>query len=140
MTDWQSKALCTASPEMWFTPGDRAEAMHICRVHCPVVERCLRDALRHPPKDGVQGGVAFNNDSRPFPPGFHLAARTCPKCTFAPPRDPPTDTGVCATYSGYRRHLRRYEHACDPCKKAAVRRWHDQKKAKGATRAPKGEE
>ena len=113
------------SPDAWFEAKTRQEAMHICRTHCPVVEKCLLDALACPPKDGVQGGVAFNNDRRPFPDWFWQPSRTCKACAPTVRRDPPTDTGRCGTYAGYRRHLRRGQDGCSACRAAAARRWRE---------------
>jgi hypothetical protein len=127
--DWRALGQCTSRPDVWFEAKSRGEAMHICRTHCPVVERCLRDALKYPPKDGVQGGVAFNNDRKPFPVWFWQPARTCKTCAPTNRRDPPTDTGKCGTYAGYRRHLRRHQEGCGPCRAASAR---EQRRRKAA--------
>lgn len=133
MTDWRDAAICRTDPERWFNRSARADAMHACRSHCPVVEQCLRDALACPPTDGVQGGVAFNCRSEPFPGWFYKPARTCPACTVAAPEGRTFDTGRCGTYAGYRRHLRRHEAACLPCRAdAALRRQKFRQSRRGA--------
>lgn len=131
--DWRLQGRCRDTPDAWFEAKTRTEAMHICRTHCPVAEQCLLDALECPPKDGVQGGVAFNNERRPYPDWYWVPTKTCQACRPSDLRDPPTDTGACGTYAGYRRHLRRREDGCDPCRAAAVRRQQEQARRKLST-------
>ncbi len=135
--DWRAQGKCRDhDPDVWFEAKTRTEAMHICRTHCPVVEKCLRDALECPPKDGVQGGVAFNNDRKPYPAWYWQPARTCKACVPTDRRDPPTDTGKCGTYAGYRRHLRRNEDGCASCRAAATTRWREQSRRRPRLSTP----
>lgn len=134
--DWREHGRCRAAPDAWFEAKTRAEAMHICRTHCPVVEHCLRDALGSPPTDGVQGGVAFNFDRKPFPGWYWQPSRRCRACAPTDRRDPPTDTGKCGTYAGYRRHLRRFEAGCTACLAAAAREQRRRQAAKGWLSTP----
>lgn len=88
--DWRSLGVCRyEDPELWFTDSQRAEAMHVCRVHCPVVEQCYRDALRIRPTAGVQGGEAWSTRGMPLYGGAIEPAKSCGRCRpgqSAPPR------------------------------------------------------
>jgi DNA-binding NarL/FixJ family response regulator len=79
--DWWSRGMCRhEDPELWFTDSVRAEAMHVCRVHCPVVEVCYRDALKARPRAGVQGGEAWSAKGAPLYGGAIEPAKTCVRC------------------------------------------------------------
>lgn len=79
--DWWARGVCrNEDPELWFTDSLRAEAMHVCRTHCPVVEQCYRDALRNRPKAGVQGGQAWSAKGTPMYAGALEPAKTCTRC------------------------------------------------------------
>jgi hypothetical protein len=60
--DWRDQALCLhLDPDFMFGARARAEALHICRRHCPVLNDCqaYAQALRPAPTDCVMGGVAW---------------------------------------------------------------------------------
>jgi WhiB family redox-sensing transcriptional regulator len=69
--EWQERALCRTwiasspgdpgrSPELWFPEnrraGDARRAKAFCRV-CPVMDRCLREALKDAETRGIWGGL-----------------------------------------------------------------------------------
>lgn len=65
---WWQLAACAGTPDLhtadlragWQTDFTaQAQARHICRAHCPVLDRCRRDAERHRPADVTQGGVVW---------------------------------------------------------------------------------
>lgn len=66
MTGWRDLAVCRRDPDMWFTAGLRAVAVHVCRKHCPVAEDCYQ-ALRFTSiTNGVMAGVAFGDGGVPM--------------------------------------------------------------------------
>lgn len=133
--DWRVHAFCAPNPDMWFDVATRPLAMHTCRRHCPVVEQCLKDAREHPPKEGVQGGVAWNTRQQQIPESFCQPLRRCSQCLSTPVKSPPTDTGACGTYMGYRRHMKRAELACGPCITASTLQRREYVKRRDARRA-----
>lgn len=60
---WEESALCRTSgrdPELWFpesrASADARRAKAFCRV-CPVVDRCLSEALKSQEIRGIWGGL-----------------------------------------------------------------------------------
>lgn len=114
-------ALCAKSDgDLWFTEADRALALHLCKVHCPVADQCPTPVgFSH----GVIAGVAYNQNGRPTH-HQNADARRCTTCTDAreaetAERDATRPTTTvwpdCGTTQAYRRHCKRREHACRPC-------------------------
>ena len=75
--DWRNHAACRrpdVEPELWFTRKTRAQALHICQLHCPVLKTCQLFArnLRPAPTDCVMGGIPwrayYDSEYRPHPP------------------------------------------------------------------------
>lgn len=69
---WRERAACKNDPRFTVDAQHglnnelRAQARHICRAHCPVVEECLADAKENPPSGTVQGGLLWDDwGSRP---------------------------------------------------------------------------
>lgn len=97
---WQEHAACRDhDPELFWPNGRRdtrvATALAICAT-CPVAEQCAAYATEHRIRDGVWGG------------------RDRGKRRGGPGRPP----AKCGTPSGYRRHLKRKETPCQPCRDA----------------------
>jgi WhiB family redox-sensing transcriptional regulator len=116
-TDWMELAACTAhDPEMWFPKkvgvGARKEAevaQRICQK-CPVQKACEKYAKDHRIPFGVWGGVY---------------RRKAAIASVKPPADHGTD-------SGYRRHMRLREPACDRCRTAHSFAWSEYMKRRRA--------
>ncbi len=109
MSDWMTDAACKdTDADIWFgaDTSDRTvrhhqtEAKRICFT-CPSLDPCLDYALDNNIKEGVWGGL--NEDER------RRMARGRRK-------EPPT--AKCGTRSGYGKHLRAGEAACDDCRAA----------------------
>lgn len=75
---WWHDATCTQTPELhladvgsggWIDPHSiAAQAVHICRTHCPVRAECEADTAKHPPAGMVQAGqvwVTLNVGNQP---------------------------------------------------------------------------
>jgi WhiB family redox-sensing transcriptional regulator len=98
--EWVERAACRAAPKedvddaFGFLVAQRAFIDRFC-VGCPVRQECLEYAGDHP---GVYGGLTETERKA-------LRPRT-------------GDTEACGTVRGYRRHYRRHEDACDPCREA----------------------
>lgn len=122
-------ALCVGEdPEVFFPlPGDRAtaaKAREIC-ARCPVIEACLTAALReeggrsHSTRFGIRGGKSPNQRHRLYK---QRRAEEEAKAVSSPVTDPaqPKQRRVakCGTRSGYLRHRRNNEVACDACRAA----------------------
>jgi hypothetical protein len=74
---WTTRGLCQANPDMWVSErngklGDRdhVQAVHICRVHCPVFEECAKATMDPIPRVGVQAGILWRKP--PDAPGPEL--------------------------------------------------------------------
>lgn len=60
--DWSRHAACRRlHPDFVFKARNRAEALHICHRHCPVLQRChdFTLSLTPPPTDCVMGGLPW---------------------------------------------------------------------------------
>jgi hypothetical protein len=83
---WWERGACTrVDPDLHASVRwvDRAEALHICLTHCPVLAQCRADALARPYRSMVVGGLAFGTDAKPSTyPG---PARSCRLCTGTGP-------------------------------------------------------
>lgn len=115
---WMSQAAClNADREVFFPekggPGD--DAKRIC-AHCPVVQECLDWALALPADTvGVWGGTT--------PKERRTLRRMGAARTVKPPAE-------CGSPSGYGRHRRNGEDACEPCRRAhnaRKREWREQR-------------
>jgi hypothetical protein len=112
MTPERIRWPCRADPERWFT-RDRTQlglAVHDCIRHCPRVEECR--ATEERPVDGVLGGVLFNVERKVD--GKQPAEVRCDSCRIGVS----VPTGVCGSTAGARRHRRRGERVCLPCRTA----------------------
>lgn len=134
---WTERAACrpgTGVPADMFateTRPARAAAVHVCRVHCPVMGECDLEAkgfigTADQYRSMVAGGVAYNQygkvDARRMPPV------RCPLCTVLPKPWPEpgeqargkttTEPAPCGTTAGYSRHRRHREPICEPCRAA----------------------
>lgn len=91
-------------PELFYPAGNELiqfeEAATVC-FSCPVKVACLAGARARGESFGVWGGVNFE------------------KSPAAAPFDP-TKVAQCGTYAGAKRHRKRDQDVCDPCKAAAV--------------------
>jgi hypothetical protein len=117
---WWRDAQCRREdPELFFTESTeaRAEALHICRSHCPVLRECRREARARPPVGAVQGGEAYNASGKRNGYDFKPAS-TCRHCWPERPIRPTTETGACGESKGYARHIRRNERPCAACAEA----------------------
>jgi hypothetical protein len=58
---WWEAALCRGRTLMFFTRDHyiAAQALHLCRAHCPVLSACAREAARLVPTGAVQGGIWY---------------------------------------------------------------------------------
>jgi hypothetical protein len=123
---------CTEDPELWFSTNgdDRAEAMHVCLSHCPILQRCREWAEAEPPVVAVQAGVVWTWDRTPDR-RRHPVAHRCRRCPALPISGPNAarielarqqnqqpDTFLHGESAGYYRHLRSGDRACDPCRLA----------------------
>lgn len=114
---------CRDNPDLWFAdmPGERGQAIHICREHCTRLVECRQ---LPPVQGGVQGGVYFGSSGEPAtrqPRPVRCEACRLPTSPVTVPvavLKPPADTGACGEVAGYSRHRRRGQHPCGPCGKA----------------------
>lgn len=118
--EWWLQAQCRKEdPDLFFRDGNeaRAEALHICLNHCPVLEQCRREARANPPVGAVQGGEVYTITRVRY--GYETrTAPTCRHCWPERPIRPPSDTGACGEAKGYSRHIRRSQWPCEPCREA----------------------
>lgn len=100
--EWMDDANCHGLTHVMYpvtdagtTAGKRdlARAKAVCR-RCDVQAECLAYAINEHENDGVWGGLAPRERTKVKPPTAHH---------------------LCGTSSGYRRHRRDVERACDPC-------------------------
>lgn len=116
---------CRADPNLWHSeaPADRRLAIHICQSHCLVRDWCAALADRIPCAHAVQAGVVHNRygermEQQPKPSSKDCAVCCAARLAAVDTRKPPTLSGQCGTYNGYRRHTRRHERSCVPCLEA----------------------
>ena len=59
---WVAEGTCRGMTEVFFSdePGDIEQAKRICAT-CPVIEPCLKEAIRNREPWGVWGGQLFRN-------------------------------------------------------------------------------
>lgn len=62
---WQKRAACRLDPDMWFDGAARADAVHVCRRHCPVLAECKEWADSVETVGGVFGGIAYSQTGIP---------------------------------------------------------------------------
>jgi Transcription factor WhiB len=60
---WWEAAICRGLTRMFFSRDSQvaAQAMHLCRAHCPVLASCAREAARLTPTGAVQGGIWYHD-------------------------------------------------------------------------------
>ena len=65
---WWEKAACIETPHLHTadiphgvigSDGPQAWAVHICRVHCPVIDDCRDDIADRTPRGVVQAGIVW---------------------------------------------------------------------------------
>lgn len=59
---WSTRGACRRlHPDFMFEPTHRAESVHICNTHCPVLDQCraYADSLRRAPTDCVMAGRTY---------------------------------------------------------------------------------
>jgi hypothetical protein len=153
-TSWETRAACRHNPDLWasgFT-HQRAFAIHICVTHCPVYRQCEAGVAVRPCPGTVQAGVLYNDAIRPAPAKRQPSAsgRHCAACAEvkalpakpAPQSKPTSRWPDCGTARAYKRHIKRREKACAPCREAervaSKQRRADRKAANGVadTAAP----
>ncbi|MGW2367143.1 WhiB family transcriptional regulator [Streptomyces sp. NPDC001667] len=121
-------ALCVGEdPEVFFPlVGDRAtakKAREIC-ARCPVAEACLAEALReeggrsHSTRFGIRGGKSPNQRHRLYRQRKAAEEARVQSPPVADPPQPKRRVAKCGTRSGYLRHRRNDEVACDACRAA----------------------
>lgn len=120
---WMADALCTqVDHDLWFPEKGQPtrQAKRICAA-CPVRETCLTYAVENQEAWGVWGGLSE-------PERRKVAdQRGLPRPSRARDLEP-----ACGTYRGYRRHRAAGEEACEPCKAATRRDYHERKVARAA--------
>ena len=122
---WQTKAACLGADVDLFFPGQgqsAAPAKAICAT-CPMDARigCLNEVLEIGFKEyGIRAGLT--RDERRGMQGLDretvieaYKARAIVAVDLPMPRSRTRRTPQCGTYSGYRRHQRDSEEACDAC-------------------------
>lgn len=86
--DWRQRGTCATGPyppDLWFSSaaGDRAAAVHVCRIHCPVYRRfCRPEAKRNPTPGGVYGGIVWNERKSGKDVMHVRPADSCALCSF----------------------------------------------------------
>jgi hypothetical protein len=116
---WHRQALC-ARADVEFAASAAYDCLDLCN-RCPVRLDCLADAIteeaqtpvRH--RTGIRGGL----------PASHRTT----------PADVAYNTAECDTRSGYNKHRRNGEEACDPCKAAHARHEQDQRRRRRLERS-----
>lgn len=100
MSDWWTQAACSGLPPIWWDSdhGLTNEGVEVCQT-CPVRDACLAEALR---REGEPGATRWG-----------IFGGTTPNERSG--RGKRAITAVCGTESGYTRHRRLAEPACDPC-------------------------
>jgi Transcription factor WhiB len=60
---WWEAAICRGLTRMFFSRNSNvaAQAVHLCRTHCPVLDSCAREAARLTPVGAVQAGVWYHD-------------------------------------------------------------------------------
>ncbi len=125
--DWHTHAACRGMDPNLFFPDlggstGAANAKHVCAT-CPVQDHCLDYALDNNERSGIWGGLGEPDRRK---------ARRLRAVNAATPTGQLRDTVALqkratrrrraapehGTYSGYRRHRRDGEPACDPCRQA----------------------
>lgn len=100
-------------PEIQGEAGAKQEAeaaKRICRI-CPVVDECLQYALDHDERHGVWGATS-PKERRKLRQQLGMPSLPAVRA----------DAAECGTRSGYQRHRRRGEAACQSCLAAERRR------------------
>lgn len=103
--DWAKEGACVGmDPDLFFPHVGlvRREAREAC-ARCPVREECLQHALVNHETFGLWGGTSD---------------RQRVKIGYAPRPRLTATSSPCGTDSGYRRHHRDGEPACDACRAA----------------------
>jgi hypothetical protein len=61
--DWWKFALCRGLTGMFFSRDSHiaAQAVHLCRTNCPVLQACAREAERLTPVGAVQAGIWYHD-------------------------------------------------------------------------------
>lgn len=81
--DWRRRAACLElGYDFFFEAAHRAEALHVCRSHCPVLPDCLAftQRLRPVPSDCVMGGRTWPVMYRDRRTAVTHPAASCPLC------------------------------------------------------------
>lgn len=125
-TSWRARAAC-AQPaydgrrDLWFAPidsEDAAEAKQVC-VGCPVRQACLtavmaeEGAAHRQYRHGIRAGLTGSDRRRLYEVlRERRQMQAGERAGLAP----------CGTDAAYRRHLRREETPCEPCRRANAER------------------
>ncbi|MDF9874815.1 WhiB family transcriptional regulator [Cellulosimicrobium cellulans] len=118
--DWRTRAVCDDTMTVLFYPPEairseagrgelEAAAVAVCQP-CPVRAACLEYAVANREAHGVWGGTTETERATLLHPVADPTAPTRPR------RGP----ARCGTPSGYARHRRRDEEACDACRTAVA--------------------
>lgn len=146
---WREQAACRDIPTNTFfpLPADKAgaaEALAVC-AGCPVVRPCLADALHTRDIEfGIRGGTAPEQRRAlldPPTPDPTVAKATRVRRELDRPPAPPgapringlpdgVELHPCGTPSAFRRHRRRGEPECAPCRAAHNAYQRDQARAR----------
>lgn len=115
---WLTQALCRQySPDMWFADNGphKALALHLCRSHCPVLDKCAAADLGQR-THGIYSGVSYRANGVKETCGQRQSSVNCPTCIDSRDQFKPTSAwGDCGRPAAYRRHVARGERPCRRC-------------------------
>lgn len=113
---WPERGACQTGQHdrnLWMSadPRARARAVHLCRAHCPMLQRCLAEAREDPIPESVQGGLVWTKGPDVQPAVHQPSIATCADCTPAKLVSRPD----CGTPRGHYLHRKHNEKPCRPC-------------------------